>query len=231
MPNCMCAFRPHKTWIHAAFWPRARLTPSSLNGNLRIWSRELLKGEQVEFSLPGLDQRLGFGCESRFSLGMPQSGKTCSMEYATKTGLCRRLSRRVNIIASKHPVKAPSNASVIDRLLKDRSPWPVRRNPVYAIVPVQRISRTAYMEDYLSMNKYCRNPPSGNERFSRSTESMATDILYSRLLSPASSVTNKCNRYFPKTDKKRLRLSMAADAQPNCNPLLHRFSRMKRGAR
>jgi hypothetical protein len=165
MPNCMCAFRPHKTWIHAAFWPRARLTPSSLKGNLRIWSRELLKGKQVEFSLPGLDQRLGFGCESRFSLGMPQSGKTCSMEYATKTGLCRRLSRRVNIIASKHPVKAPSNASVIDRLLKDRSPWPVRRNPSYAIVPVQRIRRTAYMGDHLSRNKYCNNSPFLSESF------------------------------------------------------------------
>ncbi len=122
MPNCMCAFRPHKTWIHAAFWPRARLTPSSLNGNLRIWSRELLKGEQVEFSLPGLGQRFGFKCESRFSPDMPQSGKTCSMEYATKAGLCRRLSRRVNIIASKHPVKAPSNASVIDRSVERSQP-------------------------------------------------------------------------------------------------------------
>jgi hypothetical protein len=73
---------------------------------------------------------------------MPQFGKICAMEYATKAGLCRRLSRRVNMIARKNPVKAPRNASVIERLLKVRSPWPVRRNPVYAMATVQRITRT-----------------------------------------------------------------------------------------
>jgi hypothetical protein len=95
------------------------------------------------------DQRLGFGCEPRSSRDMPQFGKICSMEYATKAGLCRRLARRVNMIASKNPVKAPSNASVIERLLKVRSPWPVRRNPVYAILAVQRITRTGCMGDHL----------------------------------------------------------------------------------
>lgn len=49
------------------------------------------------------------------------------------------------MIASKHPVKAPRNASVIERLLKVRSPWPVRRNAVYAIATVQRITRTGCM--------------------------------------------------------------------------------------
>ena len=77
-----------------------------------------------------LDQRFDFGCESRLSRDMSKFGKISSMEYAAKAGLCRRLSRRVNITASNHPVKAPRNASVIERLLKVRSPWPVRRNPV-----------------------------------------------------------------------------------------------------
>jgi len=76
---------------------------------------------------------------------MPQFGKICAMEYATKAGLCRRLSRRVNMIARKNPVNAPRNASVIERLLKVRSPWPVRRNPAYAIATVQRITRTENM--------------------------------------------------------------------------------------
>src|SRR6202158_5907551 len=72
---------------------------------------------------------------------MSQFGKICSMVYAMKAGLCRRLSRRVNMIASKNPVKAARNASEIERLLKVRSPWPVRRNPVYAIAAVQRMTR------------------------------------------------------------------------------------------
>src|ERR1700687_3669533 len=50
------------------------------------------------------------------------------------------------MIARKKPVKAPRNASVIERLLKVRSPWPVRRNPVYAIATVQRITRKGCME-------------------------------------------------------------------------------------
>ena len=73
------------------------------------------------------DQRSDFGCESR---DVPQSGNICAMECATKAGLCRRLSRRVNMIARKNPVKAPRNASVADRLLNVRSPWLVRINPV-----------------------------------------------------------------------------------------------------
>src|SRR5256885_16334570 len=63
------------------------------------------------------------------------------MGYVTKAGLCRRLSRRVNITASRNPVKAPRNASEIERLLKVRRPWPVRRNPAQARVTVQKIAR------------------------------------------------------------------------------------------
>jgi hypothetical protein len=125
----------------SAHWPvneRNRDIASTEN----LVHADLLKHEQPELSLPCLDQRFGFGCEPRFSRDMSQFGKICSMEYAAKAGLCRRLSRRVNMIASKHPVKAPRNASVIERLLKVRSPWPVRRNPVYAIATVQRITRT-----------------------------------------------------------------------------------------
>jgi hypothetical protein len=59
----------------------------------------------------------------------------------------------MNMIARRNPVKAPRHASVIERLLKVRSPWPVKRNPVYAIVAVQRIMRTAYMQDHLSVIK------------------------------------------------------------------------------
>jgi hypothetical protein len=88
-----------------------------------------------------LDQPFGFGSEPRFSPGMPQFGNICSTEYVTKAGLCRRLSRRVNMIASRNPVKAPSTASVIERLLKVRRPWPVSMNPVYAIARVQKIAR------------------------------------------------------------------------------------------
>jgi len=87
------------------------------------------------------------------------------VEYVTKAGLRRRLSRKVNIIARRNPVKAPRHDSVIERLLKVRSPWPVRRNPVYAIVPVQRIRRTAYMEGHLMMNKYCHISPLRSESF------------------------------------------------------------------
>jgi hypothetical protein len=49
------------------------------------------------------------------------------------------------MIARKNPVKAPRNASVIERLLNVRSPWLVRMNPVYAIAIVQRIRRTENM--------------------------------------------------------------------------------------
>jgi hypothetical protein len=72
---------------------------------------------------------------------MPQLGRISAMECAMKTGRRRRLSRRVNMMASKNPVKAPRNPSVIERLLKVLRPWPVRRNPVYAIAKVQKIAR------------------------------------------------------------------------------------------
>jgi len=49
------------------------------------------------------------------------------------------------MIARKNPAKDPRNASVIEKLLNDRSPWPVRMNPVYAIATVQRITRTENM--------------------------------------------------------------------------------------
>lgn len=89
-----------------------------------------------------LDQCFSFGREPRSSGEMPQFGKICAMECAPKAGLCRRFSRRMNMILRKNPVKAPRNASVIERVLKVRRPWPVRRNPVYAIATVQRIART-----------------------------------------------------------------------------------------
>jgi hypothetical protein len=44
--------------------------------------------------------------------------------------------------ARRNPAKAPRNPSVIERLLKVRRPWPVRRNPVYAIATVQKNART-----------------------------------------------------------------------------------------
>jgi hypothetical protein len=45
-------------------------------------------------------------------------------------------------MARRNPVKAPSNPSVMERLLNVRRPWPVKRNPVYAIVTVHTIART-----------------------------------------------------------------------------------------
>jgi hypothetical protein len=64
------------------------------------------------------------------------------MECAMKAGLRRRLCLRVNIMARRNPVRAPRNPSVIERLFKVRRPWPVSRNPVYAIAPVQKIPRS-----------------------------------------------------------------------------------------
>jgi hypothetical protein len=49
--------------------------------------------------------------------------------------------------------------------LKVRSPWPVRRNPVYAIATVQRIARTENMGDDLLISKYCHNSPLRSESF------------------------------------------------------------------
>jgi len=109
------------------------------------------------------------------------------MECATKAGLCRRLSRRANMIARKNPVKAPRNASVIERLLNGRSPWPVRMNPVYAIATVQRITRTENMGHHLLMSKYCHISPLWREGFLRSTEKDSDfDISHSGLLNPSS---------------------------------------------
>jgi hypothetical protein len=92
------------------------------------------------FDLAYSNQFLAFGCERR-SAGEAQ-GRMSAMEYVMKAALRRRLCRRVNMIARRNPVKAPSNPSVIERLLNVRRPWPVRRNPVYPIVTVHRIART-----------------------------------------------------------------------------------------
>ena len=46
------------------------------------------------------------------------------------------------MMARRNPARAPRNPSVMERLLKVRRPWPVRRNPVYAITAVQTIART-----------------------------------------------------------------------------------------
>ena len=64
------------------------------------------------------------------------------MEYVIKAAHRRRLSRRVNMTARRNPAKAPSNPSVMERLLNVRGPWPVKTNPVYAIVTVHTIART-----------------------------------------------------------------------------------------
>ncbi len=69
------------------------------------------------------------------------------------------------MIARKNPVKAPRNASVIERLLNIRSPWLVRMNPVYAIAAVQRIRRKENMGDHLLKSKYCHNSPLRSEGF------------------------------------------------------------------
>ena len=134
-----------------------------------------------------MDQRFGFGREPRCSRDMPQFGKICAMEYATKAGLCRRLSRRVNMIARKNPVKAPRNASVIERLLKVRSPWPARRNQVYAMATVQRITRTENMGDHLLMSKYIATiRPCGVRVSAVYRQDGQLDTSYSRLLDPSS---------------------------------------------
>ena len=49
------------------------------------------------------------------------------------------------MIARRIPVRAPSNASLIERLLKDGLPFPPNRNPVYAMATVQETART-FME-------------------------------------------------------------------------------------
>jgi hypothetical protein len=41
-----------------------------------------------------------------------------------------------------NPVRAPSNPSVIESVLNVRRPWPLRRNPVHAIIPVHKTART-----------------------------------------------------------------------------------------
>ena len=76
----------------------------------------------------------------------------------------------MNIIASKNPVKAPRNDSVIERLLKVRRPWPVRINPLYARATVQKIARafTAYTSEnfqYCNQNaRALKIPLRGRER-------------------------------------------------------------------
>src|SRR5437660_7468774 len=51
----------------------------------------------------------------------------------------------MNMIARRIPVRAPSNASLIERLSKDGLPVPPNRNPVYARATVQETART-FME-------------------------------------------------------------------------------------
>src|SRR5580700_6430268 len=80
-----------------------------------------------------------------------------------KAGLGRRLSRRVNMMARRNPVKAPRNASVMERLLNVRNPWLVRMNPVYAIATVQRITRTGNMGNHPFMSTYRHSSPSPSE--------------------------------------------------------------------
>jgi len=53
--------------------------------------------------------------------------------------------------ARREPVKAPRKPSVIERLLNVRRPWPVRRNPVYAIVAVHKIARTFKKPSHLAV--------------------------------------------------------------------------------
>ena len=77
---------------------------------------------------------------------MSQSGKNCAKECAMKAGLLRRFSRIANMRASKNPASAPRNPSVSERVLKVRSPCPVRINPMYAITVVQKIARTSMGE-------------------------------------------------------------------------------------
>ena len=72
---------------------------------------------------------------------MSQFVKNCVKGCAMKAGLLRRFSRIANMMASKNPVSAPRHPSVSERLLKVRSPWPVRINPMYAITAVQKIAR------------------------------------------------------------------------------------------
>ena len=103
------------------------------------WSSGFLKSPAS--SLP-VGPTLYLGPESRFSGRLAQFGRICAMEREIKAGLRRRSSRRVNMMARRNPPRAPRNPSVIERLLKVRRPWPVRRNPVYAITTVQTIART-----------------------------------------------------------------------------------------
>src|SRR5256886_11785472 len=113
--------------------------------NGRVRGMSAMKGVKKERALlrPAcLDQCFSFGPEPRFSGEMPQSGRISAMECAIKAGLRRRSSRRVNMMATRHPVSAPRNPSVIERLLKVCRPWPVSRNPVYARPTIQKIART-----------------------------------------------------------------------------------------
>ena len=103
------------------------------------WSSGFLKSPAS--SLP-VGPTLYLGPESRFSGGLAQFVRICAMECEIKAGLRRRSSRRVNMMARRNPARAPRNPSIVERLLKVRRPWPVRRNPVYAITTVQTIART-----------------------------------------------------------------------------------------
>ncbi len=136
-----------RAWIDDRSAPNvARINGSSTASAHSCCQRSLvspfIKTPLINGALPLQIKLFGFGCERRFSGEIPQFGRICAMECVIKTGLCRRLSRRVNMRARKNPVRAPRNPSVTERLLKVRRPWPVRRNPVYAIVTVHKIART-----------------------------------------------------------------------------------------
>jgi hypothetical protein len=130
-----------RTGFVATFrWSIARRRSSAYERNSSDgWSSGFLKSPVS--SLP-VGPTLYLGPESRFSGGFAQFGRICAMEREIKAGLRRRSSRRVNMMARRNPARAPRTPSVIERLLKVRRPWPVRRNPVYAITTVQTIART-----------------------------------------------------------------------------------------
>ena len=81
------------------------------------------------------------------------------MECAIKAGLCRRFSRRVNMIARKNPVKAPRKASVIERLLKVRSPLAGQKESGirHSCRPENYANRVHGYHHFMS--KYCHNWP------------------------------------------------------------------------
>ncbi len=91
------------------------------------------------------------------------------------------------MIARKNPVKAPRNASVIERLLKVWGPWLVRMNPVYAIASVQRIMRTENMGSPLDQQIIATIRPRGVSASALYGKDGDLDILHC-LLDPSSAL-------------------------------------------